>query len=429
MVDSPPNQSLAPLACDLEAEVNARLDAPLAILNTTDSTTNHLEDLLTTPLPGLTESTEKSTWLYFPRAGSPTRTDPGDGDSDEELDYIVGSDRPTDGAGVEPGSAGSTDSVPGDIPLPPSTSSHSMRGQTVRTFQTRAATAKGPEAEKADAPPSTATSASLATTAAKKKRGPKPVSRSVSTLTMTDMAPDDAGVMQALGLVPRPSKELAADERARTDYNVMQLVSAIAALQTDVAESKKGQIEYQKEILRRLADQQLSSPTASASLSLNTTSDVSRLKKVVADGRDALSKLTGVVTAVLESNGIDQDFFFFSQKGNFVPPVNSERRGSSEHSQTPIEGGACGLSRCPCAGRPVCVSGLPRFFPSATIKPPWAIVASAQTSGPATGTCGDGERMGAGTTFFPGLGAVFFAFDLGCGFGAALGYFAGLLGP
>ncbi|KAJ7196224.1 hypothetical protein GGX14DRAFT_403425 [Mycena pura] len=79
--------------------------------------------------------------------------------------------------------------------------------------------------------------------------------------------------------------------------------------------------------------------------------------------------------------------------------------------------------------RVACVSGLPRFFPSATIKPPWAIVASAQTSGPATGTCGDGERMGAGTTFFPGLGAVFFAFDLGCGFGAALGYFAGLRGP
>jgi hypothetical protein len=116
---------------------------------------------------------------------------------------------------------------------------------------------------------------------------------------MADMAPDDAGVFKALGLIPRPAKELAADERARTDYNVMQLVSSIAVAQKNTAETKKSQTEFQKEVLRRLADQQLSSPASSASLNLNTTADILRLKKLMADSREALSKLTGVVNGLV----------------------------------------------------------------------------------------------------------------------------------
>ncbi|KAJ7190161.1 hypothetical protein GGX14DRAFT_408200 [Mycena pura] len=48
-------------------------------------------------------------------------------------------------------------------------------------------------------------------------------------------------------------------------------------------------------------------------------------------------KLVLVFTAVLESNGIDQDFFFCSQKGNSVPPFNFRRCGPSEHLQTILE--------------------------------------------------------------------------------------------
>jgi DNA replicative helicase MCM subunit Mcm2 (Cdc46/Mcm family) len=116
---------------------------------------------------------------------------------------------------------------------------------------------------------------------------------------MADMALDDAGVFKALGLIPRPAKELTVDEQARTGYNVMQLLSSIAVVQKELAEGKKSMTEFQKEILCRLAEQQLSSPASSASLNLNTTADILRLKKLMADSRDTLSKLTGVVNGLV----------------------------------------------------------------------------------------------------------------------------------
>ncbi|KAF7355922.1 hypothetical protein MVEN_00921300 [Mycena venus] len=301
-----PQATDASTALHLEAEVNARLDSPIMTLRTAggdsqsidEPSVDPLDALLDIPLTGLRYQAEKTQYLTFSRSPSPTNTESEDEDSD--LEYIPrlrewwhDADTATVG--------------PDDPPLPPSTSSHSMVNQTIRSFKTRAAKAQEITNDRPNMTPlnelvaSANAPASAPAAPAKKKKKTKAVSRSASSLSMSEVAPSDAELFNMVGLLPPvKGKELAADYRLRADENDRRLVAWLLELQKTVDDTKNAQLEHHKEVLRRLADLQLSSSSSSASLNLNITADISRLKQLMAESREALSKLTGCVNGLVD---------------------------------------------------------------------------------------------------------------------------------
>ncbi|KAJ7907412.1 hypothetical protein B0H13DRAFT_1879671 [Mycena leptocephala] len=66
------------------------------------------------------------------------------------------------------------------------------------------------------------------------------------------------------------------------------------ALKKGLGKVEKPHTDHSKQITHRLSDMQLASPGASASLLLNATTDMARLKKVALEGRESISKLNGL---------------------------------------------------------------------------------------------------------------------------------------
>ncbi|KAF8123373.1 hypothetical protein K438DRAFT_1895080 [Mycena galopus ATCC 62051] len=109
-----------------------------------------------------------------------------------------------------------------------------------------------------------------------------------------------------MNLVAPSSKELAADVRQRTDENIRRLGVSIMSLQNSMDESNKAmgenkaaQSQLGKEVIRRLEDMQLSSSTSSSSLNATTSTDISRLKQLTGESREALSQLTACVNGLV----------------------------------------------------------------------------------------------------------------------------------
>jgi hypothetical protein len=122
----------------------------------------------------------------------------------------------------------------------------------------------------------------------------------LSSLSASGAAPADSELYRLANLVPPPKKEAAGDHRIRLDENVGRTIVWILSLQKVVKDNNKAQIAQNKEILRRLSDLQLTSSSPSSSLNLNTTGDISRLKQLMAEGRESLSKVTQCVNGLVD---------------------------------------------------------------------------------------------------------------------------------
>lgn len=138
-----------------------------------------------------------------------------------------------------------------------------------------------------------------------------------------------------------PKKETAAELRARNDENDRRLISWVLTLQKALEENERAQREQNKEILKRLADIQLASPAASSSLSLNTASDIDRLKKLMAEGRQSTSRLTecvnGLVDIPFELAGLQRAVSKLASRPATAaqPPRSAEGHHRSDTAHTP----------------------------------------------------------------------------------------------
>jgi hypothetical protein len=87
------------------------------------------------------------------------------------------------------------------------------------------------------------------------------------------------------------------------DENIQRLILCFLTLQKKIDAMEKAQDTRYEELIRRVADAQLSSSTASASLDLNTVSDIARLKGLMAEGRESISRVTECVNGLIDIPG------------------------------------------------------------------------------------------------------------------------------
>ncbi|KAJ7658093.1 hypothetical protein B0H17DRAFT_1213253 [Mycena rosella] len=201
--------------------------------------------------------------LVFDRSPSPTLMEEADNQACN-LEYILGLDQA----------------------LPPPSSARSMRNETICSFESRpcaadiipVVTEAAPDAAMGNAPPKSAPKKKAAVSKAKL------VSHSPSLLSMTEPAPSDKELYKIADLLPAPKKkESALEFRSRTEENNPCLITWMLTLQKALDDNER-----------------LTSPAASSSLSLNTTSDIAHLKKLMAEGRDVISKVTECVNSLVD---------------------------------------------------------------------------------------------------------------------------------
>ncbi|KAJ7929723.1 hypothetical protein B0H13DRAFT_2538739 [Mycena leptocephala] len=136
------------------------------------------------------------------------------------------------------------------------------------------------------------------------------LSRTLSSLSSTELAPSDTELYKLAGLIFPAKKESAGEFRGRAVENERSVATWMLALKKGLGEVEKGlgevekaHTDHAKQITHRLSDMQLASPAASASLSLNTTTDIARLKKVALEGRESISKLTECLNGLVDLPG------------------------------------------------------------------------------------------------------------------------------
>ncbi|KAJ6488366.1 hypothetical protein DFH09DRAFT_1455657 [Mycena vulgaris] len=292
-----------------EEEVD--LDAPLPALRAPRPAEDSVDlflDAMDVDRPGChsPHGEQEGRLVFNDRSSSPTGTEPHN-EEPEDLEYIPGSGESGEsniGAGHSTTDATSSAETEA-FPLPPSSSSHSMRNASIRSFESRARQATAVAVTTA-APTATSVSTSAPASSspetttgipppAPKKSGARPSrnsTRSLSSLSPTEPAPSDDEFYKIAKLHAPPKKETANEHRVRADANERLMISWVLQLQKSLEDHERAQMEQNKEILRRLADLQLSTPAASSSLSLNTASDIARLKKLVAEGRQSITLVT-----------------------------------------------------------------------------------------------------------------------------------------
>ncbi|KAJ7128786.1 hypothetical protein C8R43DRAFT_1027162 [Mycena crocata] len=278
------------------------LDSPIAVLRAPrQPDANAVEvDELDTPLVALRSAGDKE-YLVFSRTSSPALTEPYDEDP-EDLEYIPGSEevyaREIQNAG------GDTSIATEDLPLPPSTSSHSMKNATMRSFESRVRNSVDSSAKKQT------DSQALKTTAAAKKVASAALSRSLSSIASmspSGAAPSDVEMYNTAGCAAPPAGEKAADFRVRFNSNFLKILEWIFTMQKALAEVEVQQqrLEQQhndhyKHVLQSMADMQLSSPSPSSSLVHNTATEIVKLRKAMVEGRESLSKVTECVNGLID---------------------------------------------------------------------------------------------------------------------------------
>ncbi|KAJ7137432.1 hypothetical protein C8R43DRAFT_1020242 [Mycena crocata] len=284
-------------APDIQDEDTA-LDTPLPVLRTPQpiEETTPVVDELDTPMVPLRQPAEQEDYLVF-RSPSPALTELYDEDP-EDLEYIPGSGQP-DSERVESTAAGPANDAE-TFPLPPSTSSHSMKNRSTRSFEARTRKAddsasKGTPSAKA---PAVRKSVTLPTAAG---------NHSLSALSPMAPALSDAELSRAAGCTPHQNSDKAPDFRKKSVANEVVIIGGLLSVQKRAEETEKRVAEVNNEhtallkgITQRLSDSQLHSGSASSALIQNTCTDVVRLKKVAVETRDQLSKLTECVNELVD---------------------------------------------------------------------------------------------------------------------------------
>ncbi|KAJ7182960.1 hypothetical protein C8R43DRAFT_17658 [Mycena crocata] len=265
------------------SDEDVRLDTPLPALRAPQATEDTMvvddNDFDVPMVPLRNESTQQE-YLVFARSPSPTLTEPYEEDPDD-LEYIPGSGQP-DRDRVESTAAGPANDAEA-FPLPPSTSSHSMRNQSIRSFEAR--TRKGVTASKS-------TPTVKAPGVRKTASSSTAITRSLTSLSPTEPALSGAELSLAAGYIPHYNADRAPEFRKKIVANQEQIIGAVVGVEKKVAQVNDEHTQLLKDLLQRIADTHMNTGSASSPLIQNTCAVVDRLRKSVGESRDQISKLT-----------------------------------------------------------------------------------------------------------------------------------------